>query len=73
MIYVPSNNNYAEHLIRIGILKRTVSGGSMSTEDGNAYTVLLSAYATYRLCKFSSRQFLQKNVIVFIKTENRCY
>lgn len=34
---VLSNNNYAERLIRIGVLKRKVSGGSMSVEGGNAY------------------------------------
>jgi len=65
---VPSNNNYAERLIRIGVLKRKVSGGSMSAEGGNAYAVLLSVYTTYRLRKLSFIKFLKESLIVFIKT-----
>ncbi len=65
---VPSNNNYAERLIRIGVLKRKVSGGSMSAEGGNAYAVLLSVYATCRLRKIVFRKFLKESLIVFIQT-----
>ncbi len=65
---VPSNNNYAERLIRIGVLKRKVSGGSMSAEGGHAYAVLLSIYTTCRLRQLSFRKFLKASLIAFIKT-----
>jgi len=31
-----SHNNYAEYLIRVGILKRKISGGSVSAADGES-------------------------------------
>ncbi len=65
---VPSHNNYAERLIRIGVLKRKVSGGSMSAEGAKAYAVLLSVYVTCRLRQLSFRKFLKESLIVFIKT-----
>ncbi len=65
---VPSNNNYAERLIRIGVLKRKVSGGSMSAEGANAYAILLSVYVTCRLRKLCFRTFLKKSLSIFIKT-----
>lgn len=39
---VPCHNNFAEYLIRIGVLKRKVSSGSKSPEGADAYAVLLS-------------------------------
>jgi len=38
---VPMHNNYAEYLIRIGVLKRKISGGSVSVEGANAYAVFI--------------------------------
>ncbi len=65
---VPSDNNYAERLIRIGVLKRKVSGGSMSAEGANAYAILLSIYVTCRLRNIPFRKFLKKSLISYIKT-----
>jgi transposase len=45
----PCHNNYAEFLIRIGVLKRKISGGSVSAEGANAYAILLSIYVTCKL------------------------
>ncbi|MBT3260492.1 MAG: transposase, partial [Deltaproteobacteria bacterium] len=42
----PCHNNYGEFLIRIGVLKRKISGGSVSAEGANAYAILLSIYVT---------------------------
>ena len=36
---VPNHNNYAQYLIRIGVLKRKVSGGSVSAEGAHAYAI----------------------------------
>jgi len=65
---VPNNNNYAERLIRIGVLKRKVSGGSMSAEGAHAYAVLLSVYVTCRLRNIAFRKFLKESLITYIKT-----
>jgi len=65
---VPSDNNYAERLIRIGVLKRKVSGGSMSAEGANAYAILLSVYVTCKLRNIAFRKFLKESLICYIKT-----
>jgi transposase len=65
---VPSDNNYAERLIRIGVLKRKVSGGSMSAEGANAYAVLLSIYVTCKLRKISFRKYLKNSLAHYANT-----
>jgi transposase len=65
---VPNHNNYAEYLIRIGVLKRKVSGGSVSVEGANAYAILLSIYTTCRLRGLSFRKFLKASLKHHIKT-----
>ena len=65
---VPSNNNYAERLIRIGVLKRKVSGGSMSAEGAEAYAVLLSIYVTCKLRNIPFRKYLKESLICYIRT-----
>jgi transposase len=59
---VPCHNNYAEYLIRIGVLKRKVSFGSKSAEGATAYATLLSIYTTCRLRKISFAHFLKKSL-----------
>jgi hypothetical protein len=59
---VPCHNNYAEYLIRIGVLKRKVSFGSKSAEGAMAYATLLSIYTTCRLRKISFSHFLKKTL-----------
>ena len=65
---VPSHNNYAEYLIRIGVLKRKISGGSVSAEGAHAYAILLSIYTTCKLRGISFPQFLKQSLGQYIKT-----
>ena len=79
MLLLP--NNYAEYLIRIGVLKRKISGGSVSAEGANAYAILLSIYTTCRLRGISFPRYLKAS-LQHIKTGkplsieayvNQCY
>jgi len=65
---VPTHNNYAEYLIRIGVLKRKISGGSVSVEGADAYACLLSIYTTCKLRKISFTAFLKESLTHYIKT-----
>lgn len=65
---VPTHNNYAEYLIRIGVLKRKISGGSVSVEGADAYACLLSIYTTCKLRKISFTIFLKESLTHYIKT-----
>lgn len=65
---VPCHNNFAEYLIRIGVLKRKVSFGSKSPEGAEAYAVLLSIYTTCKLRQLSFVDFLKASLKQHIKT-----
>ena len=65
---VPTHNNYAEYLIRIGVLKRKISGGSVSVEGAHAYAILLSIYTTCRLRGISFPRYLKASLQHHIKT-----
>lgn len=65
---VPSHNNFAEYLIRIGVLKRKISGGSVSAEGATAYAILLSIYVTCKLRGISFPKFLKKSLKHYIRT-----
>jgi hypothetical protein len=65
---VPFHNNYAEYLIRIGVLKRKISGGSVSAQGAHAYAVLLSIYTTCKLRGISFPKFLKESLRHYIKT-----
>ena len=65
---VPTHNNYAEYLIRIGVLKRKISGGSVSVEGANAYAILLSIYTTCRLRGISFPRYLNASLKHHIRT-----
>jgi transposase len=65
---VPNHNNYAEYLIRIGVLKRKISGGSVSEEGANAYAILLSIYTTCRLRGISFPRYLKASLKHYIRT-----
>jgi len=65
---VPCHNNYAEYLIRIGVLKRKVSFGSKSAEGAEAYATLLSIYTTCKLQGIPFLDFLEKSLKNYIKT-----
>lgn len=65
---VPITNNFGEYTIKKGVLKRKISGGSMSIEGANAYCILVSIAQTCHLRKLSFIGFLKQSVIQFIRT-----
>lgn len=64
---VPSHNNYGEYIIKKGILKRKISGGSMSEEGFRAYACLISIAQTCHLRKISFFDFLSKSLLHYIR------
>jgi transposase len=65
---VPCHNNYAEFLIRIGVLKRKISGGSVSAEGANAYAILLSIYVTCKLRNLSFAKYMKASLAHYCRT-----
>lgn len=65
---VPNHNNYGEYIIKKGILKRKVSGGSMSEEGVRAYATLQSIAQTCHLRKLSFLNFLTQSCVHYIRT-----
>ena len=65
---VPCHNNFAEYLIRMGVLKRKISGGSKSREGAKAYAVLLSIHTTCKLRKIPFLRFLKESLKHYIRT-----
>jgi len=65
---VPTHNNFGEYIIRKGVLKRKISGGSMSAEGLMAYAVLQSIAQTCHLRRISFLQFLMASLINYIRT-----
>jgi len=65
---VPNHNNYGEYIIKKGILKRKVSGGSMSEEGVKAYAVIQSISQTCHLRKLSFIGFLTQSLLHYIRT-----
>ena len=66
----PNHNNYGEYIIKKGILKRKVSGGSMSEEGVTAYAVLQSIAQTCHLRGLSFTGFLTTSLLHYIRTGN---
>jgi transposase len=66
---VPHHNNFGEYIIKKGILKRKVSGGSMSEDGVRAYAIIQSIAQTCHLRKLSFLSFLTKSLIHYIRTE----
>ena len=64
----PCHNNYGEFLIRIGVLKRKISGGSVSAEGANAYAILLSIYVTCKLREISFPKYMKESLRHYIRT-----
>lgn len=65
---VPSHNNYGEYIIKKGILKRKVSGGSMSEDGAMAYAVLQSIAQTCHLRHLSFIEYLTASLLHYIRT-----
>ena len=65
---LPFHNNYAEYLIRIGVIKRKISGGSVSVQGAEAYAILLSIYVTCKLRRISFPKYLKASLQHYIRT-----
>lgn len=66
--YIPCHNNYGEYIIRKGVLKRKISGGSMSVDGARAYACLQSIAQTCHLRNISFFDFLKKTLLQYIRT-----
>ena len=67
---VPKTNNFGEYIIKRGILKRKVSGGSTSAEGAMAYARIQSVAMTCQLRGLSFRDYLFQSLKHYIKTGN---
>jgi len=65
---VPNHNNYGEYIIKKGILKRKVSGGSMSEVGVCAYAVIQSIAQTCHLRGIPFLDFMRKSLVCYIRT-----
>ena len=64
----PSHNNYGEYIIRKGVLKRKISGGSMSPRGAHAYAILISIVQTCHLRKIPFPSFLLASLRHYCRT-----
>ncbi len=64
----PHHNNYGEYIIKKGVLKRKVSGGSMSAEGARAYACIQSIAMTCQLRGISFHRFLKASLVCYIRT-----
>jgi len=67
---VPKHNNFAEYIVKRGILKRKVSGGSTSAEGALAYARIQSVAMTCQLRGLSFRDYLFQCLKHYLKTGN---
>jgi len=67
---VPKHNNFGEYIIKRGILKRKVSGGSTSAEGAMAYAQIQSVAMTCHLRGLSFPDYLFKCLTHYLKTGN---
>ncbi len=64
----PPHNNYGEYIIKKGVVKRKMSGGSMSAEGARAYACIQSIAMTCQLRGISFHRFLQARLVCYIRT-----
>ena len=64
------HNNYGEFIIKKGVVKRKMSGGSTSEEGARAYACIQSVAMTCQLRKISFHHFLKKSLVQYIRTGN---
>ena len=64
----PHHNNYGEYIIKKGVVKRKMSGGSMSAEGARAYACIQSIAMTCQLRKISFHRFLKASLVCYIRT-----
>ena len=64
----PHHNNYGEYIIKKGVVKRKISGGSMSAEGARAYACIQSVAMTCQLRDISFHRFLKASLVCYIRT-----
>jgi len=64
----PHHNNYGEYIIKKGVVKRKMSGGSMSAEGLRAYACIQSVAMTCQLRGISFHRFLKASLVCYIRT-----
>ena len=64
----PHHNNYGEYIIKKGVVKRKMSGGSMSAEGASAYACIQSVAMTCQLRGISFHRFLKASLVCHIRT-----
>ena len=64
----PHHNNYGEYIIKKGVVKRKMSGGSMSAEGARAYACIQSIAMTCQLRGISFHRFLKASLTRYIRT-----
>ena len=64
----PHHNNYGEYIIKKGVVKRKMSGGSMSAEGAKAYACIQSVAMTCQLRDISFHRFLKVSLVCYIRT-----
>lgn len=62
------HNNYGEYIIKKGVVKRKMSGGSMSEEGARAYACIQSIAMTCQLRNLSFHGFLKASLVQYIRT-----
>jgi transposase len=62
------HNNYGEYIIKKGVLKRKVSGGSKSADGARAYAILQSIAMTCQLRRLSFWHFTKESLMQYIRT-----
>ena len=62
------HNNYGEYIIKKGVVKRKMSGGSMSAQGARAYACIQSIAMTCQLRNISFHGFLKASLVQYIRT-----
>ena len=65
---VPHHNNYGEYIIKKGVIKRKMSGGSKSAEGARAYACIQSIAMTCQLRKIPFHDFVRASLVQYIRT-----
>ncbi len=63
-----NHNNYGEYIIKKGVVKRKMSGGSMSPDGVRAYACIQSVAMTCQLRNISFHRFLKASLVNYIRT-----
>lgn len=62
------HNNYGEYIIKKGVVKRKMSGGSMLPEGVRAYACIQSVAMTCQLRNISFHRFLKASLVDYLRT-----